>query len=330
LIVFSTLYLVVTFLLDLPLFWYAGFYRQHLYGLSNHTFFKWASDNLKELAFNIVIVPLVAWVPLLIIQKRPRSWWFYCAVLTVPLIAAALLLTPIVFDPLFNDFHRMNDRVLEAKILKLADRAGIEGSRVFEVDKSVDTKTVNAYVTGFLSSKRIVLWDTTMRTLNEREIMSVLGHEIGHFVLGHVAQFITVGALVALLAFWFVHLTASRLLPTLGARLGLQGLHDFAAVPLLLFLFSLATFILTPALLALSRHNEHEADRFSLELTHDNHAAATSFVKMQEDNLANPYPSPVVVFFRSSHPPNGARIEFANDYHPWLEGRPLRYSRHFH
>ena len=88
----------------------------------------------------------------------------------------------------------MKDKALEAQILALADRAGIEGSRVYEVNKSVDTKTVNAYVTGFGSTKRIVLWDTMLAKLDEPEVLFVMGHEMGHYVLGHVWQLIALGS----------------------------------------------------------------------------------------------------------------------------------------
>ena len=328
LLIFSTLYLLCSFVLDLPLMFYAGFVRQHAYGLSNQTAVKWWSDSLKELAVNLAVVPAVAWVPLLLIRKSPRWWWLWSSILTVPLIAVAILVTPVFFDPLFNDFHRMNDRALEAKILALADRAGIEGSRVFEVDKSVDTNTVNAYVTGFASTKRIVLWDTTLRKLNEREILAVLGHEMGHFVLGHVSQFIVFGGLSALLTLWFVDRAGQRILGRYNGRLGISELDDLAAIPLFIFLMTLASFVLTPALLAVSRHNEHEADRFGLEVTRDNYAAATSFVKLQYDNLSVPYPGPFYRFFRASHPSLGERIEFSNDYRPWDEGKPLRYAKY--
>ena len=104
----------------------------------------------------------------------------------IPLLAFVTLIGPLWIAPLFNRFGPMQNKALETRILNLAERAGIDQGRVFEVDKSRDTKTINAYVTGILGSKRIVLWDTAVAQLEPRELLSEMGHEIGHYVLGHV------------------------------------------------------------------------------------------------------------------------------------------------
>ena len=100
------------------------------------------------------------WVPYLLLARSPRRWWIYTALLSVPFLFGVMLVKPVAIDPLFNHFGPMKDKALEQSILSLAQEAGIDGSRVFEVEKSVDTNAVNAYVTGFWHTKRIVLWDT--------------------------------------------------------------------------------------------------------------------------------------------------------------------------
>jgi Zn-dependent protease with chaperone function len=132
----------------------------------------------------------------------PRRWWLWTGLAAVPFIVLMLLIAPIWIDPLFNKFGPMKDEALEAQILALADRAGIAGSRVFEVDKSVDTKAVNAYVTGVGQTKRIVLWDTIIAKLERRELLFVMGHEMGHYVLGHVPETIAFLSLVILATFY--------------------------------------------------------------------------------------------------------------------------------
>ena len=151
------------FVIDLPLAYYLGFVRQHAYGLSNQTLAKWSTDAFLRLGVEMAVGFALAWVPYLLIVRSPRRWWIYTTLLCVPFLFVSVLVKPIWIDPLFNKFGPMKNKALEQSILDLASRAGIEGSRVFEVNKSVDTKAVNAYVTGVFNTKRIVLWDTLDR-----------------------------------------------------------------------------------------------------------------------------------------------------------------------
>ena len=281
---------------------------------------------LKSLAIGCIFGALTLWFPYLLLRKSPRRWWLYTGLAAAPLLAFLLLVTPIWIDPLFNKFGPMKDKTLESQILALADRAGIEGSRVYEVDKSVDTKTVNAYVTGFLNTKRIVLWDTILAKLDRPELLLVMGHEMGHYVLGHVFQGILLGSVLALFGLWVVHRTANGLIARYKDRFGFSELSDVASAPLMGLLFSLTLFVLTPVILATTRHNEHESDRFGLEITHDNYHCATAFVKLQQENLSNPRPGLLYKLWRSTHPPIGERIDFCNDYKPWETGQPLKYG----
>src|SRR5204862_5276116 len=128
----------------------------------------------------------------------------------------------------------MRDKALEAKILTLADRAGIEGSRVFEVEKSVDTRTLNAYVAGLWQTKRIVLWDTILKRMNERELLFVMGHEMGHYVLGHVWQGMAFTAVFLLASLYVAYRTADAVIDRYRERFGFTTLADVASLPLLL------------------------------------------------------------------------------------------------
>ncbi|MGO8745648.1 MAG: M48 family metallopeptidase [Thermoguttaceae bacterium] len=241
-----------------------------------------------------------------------------------------MLIAPIWIDPLFNRFGPMQDQELEAKILAEARRAGIEGGRVFQVDKSVDTNAVNAYVTGLGHTKRIVLWDTLLAKLDQKEVLFVMAHEMGHYVLNHVIQGILVGFFAVLAGLYAVHRMAGFLIRRYQGRFGFSELSDIASLPLLVLLTSVMSLVLSPVVLAYSRHTEHEADRFGLELTQNNHAAATAFVKLQQENLSNPRPGLLYTFWRGSHPSLGDRIDFANTYRPWAAGQPLRYERYLH
>ena len=133
----------------------------------------------------------------------------------------------------------MKDKALEARILALADRAGIEGSRVYEVNKSVDTKTVNAYVTGFVRHQADrPLGHHPGQARRRREVLFVMGHEMGHYVLGHTWQLVLLGTGLALFGLWVIHRTAGALIARYRDRFGFSELADVASLPLMVLLFS--------------------------------------------------------------------------------------------
>jgi Zn-dependent protease with chaperone function len=328
-VIYFALFLVITFVVGLPLSYCTGFARPHAYGLSNQSFGKWFGDEAKGVMVGLVMGSLVLWVPYMLVKKSPTRWWLWTSMLAIPFAAFMMLIAPVVIDPLFNNFGPMKDKALEQKILDLAGRAGIEGARVFEVDKSADTNTVNAYVTGFGGSKRIVLWDTTIAKLDPAEVLFVMGHEMGHYVLGHVVKSIFFAAALILATLYAAYRLQAGLIARFQRRFGFTELADIASLPLVLVLVGVLSFVIAPAANGYSRWQEHEADRFGLEITHDNHAAATAFVKLQQENLGVPRRGLLYTLWRASHPLLGDRIDFCNAYHPWTDGKPGRYDHLF-
>lgn len=327
--VFGLIYLGISAVLSLPLACYAGFVRPHAYGLSNRSFGRWLGVWAIDLGLTVALAIPMLWIVYGLIRWSPRRWWLWAGALALPVAFALALVKPALIDPLYHDFGPLRDPALEARILALADRVGVTGARVYQVDMSRDTRTVNAYVTGFLGTKRIVLWDTLTETLDEDEVLAVMAHELGHYVLGHVVRGLLVTSALILLGLYLVHRAAHWLLPRLGRRVGVENLADVATAPLLLALARLVALGLMPLGFAYSRHIEHEADRFALELTRDNRAAARAFVALQQTNLSHPRPARLGTWIRSTHPRLGDRIDFCNTYRPWTQGHPLRYGHHF-
>ncbi|MCI0390117.1 MAG: M48 family metallopeptidase [Acidobacteria bacterium] len=323
---YFAIFLFINFVIDFPLNYYQGFARQHAYGLSNQTLGKWFGDQIIGLLLGIGAGFLFLWIPYLLLKKSPRRWWLYTGLLAIPFLILVILVQPVWIDPLFNKFGAMNNKELETRILALAERAGIEGGRVYEVAKSEDTKALNAYVTGFGATKRIVLWDTIIAKLDEDELLFVMGHEMGHYVLGHVWKSILFFSLLIIATLYAIHRTAGWLINKYQRRFGFTELSDIASLPLIILLFSVYFLIVTPIALAFSRHNEHEADRFGLEITRNNRAGAMAFVKLQQENLVVPRPHILVKLWQASHPTLGERIEFSNEYRPWEKGEALRYG----
>ena len=324
-IIFST----ISFVIDLPLDYYEGYVHAHAYELSNQTLSRWFGDALKGLLVSLVMGVLFLWMPYLLLRKSPRRWWFYTGLLIIPCLFLVILIRPIWIDPLFNKFEPMKDKTLEATILRLAERAGVEGARVFEVDKGEDTKALYAYVAGLGNTKRIVLWDTTIAKMSEPELLYVLGHEMGHHVLGHHWKSTLLFSVFVIATLYAVHRTAGWLIHRYKHRFGFDQLADIASLPLIILLCNLYLFILTPFELAYSRHTEHEADRFSLELTKNNLAAASAYAKLQTENLGVPRPGLLYKLWRARHPTFGEHIDFCNTYRPWEKNEPLVYGHLF-
>jgi Zn-dependent protease with chaperone function len=329
LVIYLALLTAIIFAVNLPLDYYAGFVRPHEYGLSSQSAGKWLHDEFVGLGLGLAAGALLLWIPYLLLKHATRRWWLYTWLASIPITLFVALVEPIWIEPLFNRFGPMQDTRLEERILDLAHRAGIDGAHVFEVDKSVDTNELNAYVTGIGSTKRIVLWDTIIKQFTPGELLMVMGHEMGHYVLGHVWHGLLLGSAVLLLGLWLIHRVSAWVLRRFGVKTGVTVLGDFASLPLLMLMFGVYTFLFQPALLAYSRHTEHEADRFGLEITHDNRACGTAYVKFVQHDLAYPNPGPLYQLWRSSHPPLAERIRFCNEYHPWREGKAGRYQEYF-
>jgi len=326
-LVYFSLFAAFSAVLGLPLAWYEEFALEHQYGFSTQTLAGWFLDTGKGLVFTIVslgVVPILylAWR---VVRRWPRGWWWRLAVGVGPIALAAAILQPVIFEPVFNKFEPLRDQALSREILALGAKAGIPAKHVFQVDMSRRTNKINAYVSGFGASQRIVLWDTILKSMKPDEILFVMGHEMGHYVLGHVWKAILMVWAGAFAAFWLVARITAWLLTAFGKRWGVDGPGDLAAMPVLSLALTVVTFLAQPGLNAISRGVEHESDIYGLEITHDNDAAARAFLKLAQDNRSNPDPAPWVKFMFYGHPPLGERIRFALEYKPWEHGRPDRF-----
>ena len=324
---YLAIFSAIVFVLGLPLAFYDEFVVEHQFGLSNQAFSKWAGDSLIGFGVGLVVYFAIMSALYFAIRRSPGRWWLYMGLASVPFVFFLVMVSPVWIDPLFNKFTPMKDHALEVKILDLAAKAGIEGGRVYEVEKSVDTKTLNAYVNGFMDTKRIVLWDNIIARLDERELLFVMGHEMGHYVLGHIWKSIVFICALIMLALYAAHRLSRGLIARYRSRFGFDRLDDLASWPLINVVAGVVLIVVAPVLNAYARSQEHEADRFGLEITgNPGDAAANAFLKLQTDNLANPRPNALLQLLRGSHPTLAERIEFANTYRPAQKGQPLEYG----
>lgn len=309
-LVFLPVYLIVNGLLTLPLAYYVGFSRPHAFDLSTQSLPSWLGDHAKSQATLVLLATATTCGLVALMGRFPRRWWLVGAILAAPVVVGTVALKPILYDPMFNTFGPMADKDLEARLLALASRAGIAGGRVYQVDMSTKTNAVNAYVTGLLGTRRIVLWDTLLAKLDADEVAAVMGHEMGHYALGHVAR----GVLLACLGNFATFGALAWLYKRACRRWDIVRPGEPSTLPLLHLILLALSLAATPAGNAFSRWQERAADRYALELTGDGPSAARSFADLQRDNLSVPRPGLWYTFWRGTHPPLAERIEAANAY----------------
>jgi Zn-dependent protease with chaperone function len=324
-LVFSPLLFLTIALLTLPLDIY-GEAVEKQYGISVQGWGSWGWDWTKELLISLVIVTILVWLLYLVIRRSPRRWWLYFWLISLPIAASLVFLEPLVIDPLFHRFEplQQKDPALVASLEAMLQRVGqnIPPERMFWMGASEKTVGLNAYVTGIGSSKRLVVWDTTLAKLNTSQIVFVAGHETGHYVLKHIPKGMVFFALLLLIAFYVGYRTVGWVLTRYGPGWKIRDLQDWASLPVLLLLLSIFTFVVSPIGAAYSRHLEHQADQFGLEVTHglipdSGQVAARDFQIMGEIGLADPDPNPLDVFLFYDHPPISSRVRFCVTYDPW-------------
>jgi Zn-dependent protease with chaperone function len=327
--------LAITGVADLPL----AVYRHHLglrFGLSIESWPAWIVDWIKAGITGLIPATLLVLLFFAFARKAPRRWYLYAWALSVIAIVAGTFLTPLVIDPLFYRFRPLaqTDPKLVPALEQVVARAGmyVPPDRMFEMDASSKTREVNAYMTGLGSSKRIVIWDTTIAALTIPEIQSVFGHELGHYVLHHIPISIGLTAAGLLIAFWLLDWILGWIVRYRGARWDIRGLADFAILPAALLLALMAGFLSEPIVNSYSRWQERQADIYELEVLHgiipdEGRNSAKVDQIMGEIDLDDPAPNAFVRFWLYDHPATPGRMLFAQRYDPWSEGKSPKYVK---
>jgi Zn-dependent protease with chaperone function len=304
-------------------------YQHHIsraYGLSVQGWASWTGDWCKAEGVSLVIAVPAVFALFWIIRKSPQRWWFYFWLLTLPFLVLLIFVAPVILDPMFNKFEPLEKTQpqLVSEIENVTQRGGlsIPRDRMFEMEASEKVTTYNAYVTGIGATKRVVVWDNTARDLTIPETLFVFGHEMGHYVLDHIYKGLAFFAAMMFVGFWLGRKIVLAMLARWGEAWHIRGINDLAALPVLMLALSLLTLVGEPIGNAFSRHIEHQADIYGLEITHglfpDNgEVAASSFQKLGEKSYDYPAPNPLLVFWSYSHPTIADRIRFALKYDPW-------------
>ena len=308
-LLYGLVFFGLVFIIRLPLNFYSSFILRHRYGLTDQTLLRWIELSLKGFVVNDLIFSLFLWLPYYIIYNSPKSWWIKIGLLLIPIVVFVVFISPMLIDPIFNEYTSIEDEERGQEIQVLLDKAGVGDAAIFSVDKSKDTNTMNAYMTGIFRSKRIVIWDTTINNLSEDETLAITAHEIGHYVKGHIWIGIIISCLGNLIILNILYIMSNWVLRLSNGAFGFRNLYNYASVPLFIFLLNFLLLLSNPIASYVSRTMEFQADRYEVSLTRDRQSAVTAMEKLYDTNLGIPRPSNIYRIWYYTHPPLEERIE---------------------
>jgi STE24 endopeptidase len=330
---FVLLFLLAITVLDAPLRVY-GHHTGLAYGLSVQGWGSWVWDQVKSFLLSWIVTSALVMMLFWVIRLSPKRWWFWFWVPTMVAVLFGVFLEPVLVDPLFNKFEplQQHDPALVQQLERVVARSGVSlpPERMYFMRASSKVTDLNAYVTGFGPSKRLVLWDTTIAAATPDELAGIFGHELGHYALHHIVLGLLFSAVVILAGFFVGQRVAQSMLLRFGARWGIRSQHDWAFLAVLLLVLNALTFLSEPIDNAVSRAMEHAADVYGQEAIHGivadpQRTTQQGFQRLGETSVDDPTPHPFVEFWSYSHPSIARRAAFAAAYDPWTEGRHLKY-----
>ena len=288
-----------------------SFRVERQYHLSNQRVRSWIWDEAKGWLVSLVLGTIMVELVYGIIRVAPQRWWIIAWAVFIGLFLLMAQLAPVVLMPIFYKFEPLANDELRDRLTKLGERAGTRVRGVYEWKLSEKTTKANAALTGIGSTRRIIVSDTLLANYSEDEIEAILAHELGHHVHKHILKSILMQVGITLVGFWLINLVlrfviARDWFPVLGSRL-----YDFANLPLIVLVTTILGFLLMPALNAISRKHEREADRYAWENTPAIEPFISSMQKLADQNLAEREPNKYIEWLFHSHPSIGKRVAAA-------------------
>ena len=310
-------FLLLSAIVTLPWDLYTGWWRETAYGRTSQPLGDYLGQGAIGLVIGVLLGALFFLGIYALIRRAGKRWWIWSGGLAAAAISLILLLAPIVIEPLFNDYKPVPAGPVRDALVVQAKEAGIDPDRIYMFDGSRQSNNFTANVSGLGHSARIAISDVALKGASLDEVKAVTGHEIGHYVLGHVWIIVIVFSLLAVLLFFL----ADRLFPRVARAFGSDaGIGDPRGFPVLMFLLSLFAFLAQPVLNTLSRTDESAADAYSLQTVNLPDALASALVKTAE--YRSPRPNAVEEFVFYSHPSVERRVRAAMEWktaHPPAE-----------
>lgn len=303
---YIVLYFVLSFLLTFPLDCYQNFIREQQYGFSNQRFLQWFLGDGVTFPVELIIgVPffLLVYVLFRIVKER---WWIWGSGVTIIFIVGLLIIYPVFIAPVFNNYTPLKNGALRERLLSMARANAPDIHQVYVYDESLQTKAFNANVIGFAGTGRIALNDNMLNHFTDNEIVSTVGHEMGHYVLHHLTIMVLEFGLLTIFGFWLVKWLFGKLLIKYGPHWQMTSIQDVTSLPLLVFLFTLYFFLITPLTNSITRVIETEADNYGLNVARQPDAFASVFIKTADNHKVAPSYWEEVFFI--DHPSREHRI----------------------
>ncbi|WP_158191640.1 M48 family metallopeptidase [Campylobacter coli] len=300
---FLLAFLIITSILNLPLSIYESFVKDKAHGFSNMTLKLFIKDTIKSLILTLIFGFLILYALLFCYDFFGTFWWLAAFIFAFCVIVIINVIYPTLIAPIFNKMEKLEDENLLSKINDLVKQCGFNANGVYVIDASKRDKRLNAYFGGLFKSKRVVLFDTLLKALSERELLAVLGHELGHFVHKDIIKALINGAITMFLLFFiFAHLP-----DFVYQESHLEGVNG--GVFALLFIFAnIFSFIISPLINALSRKNEFAADQHGAKVT-SKEDMKNALLALARENKAFIKTSKIYTFFYLSHPSISDRIK---------------------
>ncbi|EAI1282154.1 M48 family peptidase [Campylobacter jejuni] len=296
-------FLIITSILNLPLSIYESFIKDKAHGFSNMTVKLFIKDTMKSLILTLIFGFLILYALLFCYDFFGTFWWIAAFIFAFCIIVIINLIYPTLIAPIFNKMKKLDDENLLKKISSLMKQCGFSANGVYVIDASKRDKRLNAYFGGLFKSKRVVLFDTLLKALNERELLAVLGHELGHFVHKDIIKALFNGAITMFLLFFvFANLPEFVYLES-----HLEGVNG-GVFALLFILANIFSFLISPMLNALSRKNEFAADQHGAKVT-SKEDMKNALIALARENKAFIKTSKIYAFFYLSHPSISDRIK---------------------
>lgn len=302
-------YLVITSVIGFPLTVYQGFIREKQYGFATQTFGGWMGDQAKGLLVGAILGGLALMALYAVFRRAPRTWWLWGTGVAMVFLVVSIAISPVFIEPLFNKYTRLENPAVREPILRLARANSIPANDVFVVDASKQTTRISANVAGMLGTERIALNDNLLNRSSLPEIEAVMAHEMGHYVLNHIWKMILQFGLLLAVGFAFVRWSFGKAVARWGERWGVTGIADPAGLPLLVLLFSVFFFVITPISNTIIRVQEVESDLYGLNAARQPDGFAEAALKLGDYRKMSPGPLEEAIFF--DHPSGRSRISMA-------------------